>query len=72
MSYAEGCGVRPDPKNLDRKDPEIHAARRGQIGQGNFSLRIPEARTHGSAVKTAVAGAADESLFVVHFFAGSE
>ncbi len=43
----EGRGVRPDSKNLDRKDPEIHAARRGQIGKGDFSLRIPEARTGG-------------------------
>jgi len=29
----------PIPKDLDRKNPEVHVARRGQVGEGDFSLR---------------------------------
>ncbi len=36
---AEGGGVRADSKDLDGQDPEIHAARSGQIGEGDFGLK---------------------------------
>ena len=39
LQDAEGRGVRTDPEDLDRQDPEIHAARSGQFGEGDFGLR---------------------------------
>ena len=39
LQDAEGRGVRSDSEDLDRQDPEIHAARSGQFGEGDFGLR---------------------------------
>ena len=38
LQDAEGRGVRADPEDLDRQDPEIHAARSGQFGEGDFGV----------------------------------
>ena len=38
LQDAEGRGVRADPEDLDRQDPEIHAAQPGGFGQGDFGL----------------------------------
>ena len=48
LQDAEGGGVRHDPEDIDRQDPEIHAARSGQIGQGDIGVRLVP-RTQRSA-----------------------
>ena len=35
---AEGRGVRRDPEDFDRQDPEIPAARSGEFGEGDFGV----------------------------------
>ncbi len=39
LQDAEGRGVRAHSENLDRQDPEIHAAQPGGFGKGDFGLR---------------------------------
>ena len=38
LQDAEGRGVRTDPEDVDRKNPEIHAAQSGRFGEGDFGL----------------------------------
>ncbi len=44
LQDAEGGGVRTDPEDLDRKDPEIPAPQRGWIGEGDFGLSFRHSR----------------------------
>ena len=41
LQDAEVRGVRPDPEDLDRQDPEIHAAQSGEFGEGDFGVKRP-------------------------------
>ncbi len=38
LQDAEGRGVRTDPEDVDRQNPEVHAARSGQFGEGDFGV----------------------------------
>ena len=38
LQDAEGRGVRADPEDVDRQDPEIHAAQSGGFGEGDLGL----------------------------------
>ena len=40
LQDAEGGGVRADPEDLDRQDPEIHAAQSGGFGEGDFGVAV--------------------------------
>ena len=40
LQDAEGRGVRSDPKDLDRQNSEVHAARSGSFGKSDFGLSI--------------------------------
>ena len=55
LQDAEVGGVRADPENIDRQDPEIHAAQSGGFGQGDFGLRRVAA--------SAVAGRRDAAVY---------
>ena len=38
LQDAEGGGVRTDPEDVDRQDPEVHAAQSGGFGEGDFGV----------------------------------
>src|SRR6266851_2018285 len=40
LQDTEGRGVRPYSENIHRQNSEIHVARPGQFGQGDFSLSV--------------------------------
>ncbi len=46
LQDAEGRGVRADPEDVHRQDPEIHAARSGQFGQGDFGVSCVVSSCH--------------------------
>ena len=55
LQDAEGGRVRADPEDVDRQDPEIHAAQPGGFGEGDFGVASHECIARAARSGTALA-----------------
>src|ERR1700690_4217804 len=51
LQDTEGRGVRSYPQDINRQDPEVHAAQSGQFGQGNLGLWALPLKDQGCKIR---------------------